>query len=248
MIIKKSPKEIETMDEANRIVRKTLEAVATAVQAGATTWDLEMVAEREISAAGAQSAFKGYRGFPCSLCVSINDEVVHGIPSKKRVLKDGDIVSVDFGVKWKGFYGDSAVTVPVGHVTKRHQELINVTQEAMHEGIQKMRAGAKLSDVSNAVQVFAERHDFGVVREFVGHGIGSSLHEDPQLPNYGQPGRGPVLEAGMVIAIEPMVTEKNYDVKVADDGWTASTCDGGYAAHFEKSVAVTDSEPRILGL
>jgi methionyl aminopeptidase len=248
MIIHKTREELIKMDEANRIVKGTLARLAEAVRPGVTTLDLELLAEQCIREAGAEPAFKGYRGFPCCLCVSVNDEVVHGIPSKKRVLREGDLVSLDFGVVWKGYYGDSAVTVPVGNIRPEHEKLMKITREATEKGIEKMKAGARLSDISHAVQTFVEAHGYGVVRDFVGHGIGTSLHEDPQLPNYGVPGRGPRLEPGMVLAIEPMVTEKSPEVYVESDGWTARTRDGGWAAHFEHSVAITENGPWILGL
>ena len=247
MIVYKTREELTIMDEANRIVRHTLERLAEAVEPGMTTFDLERRAQACIREAGAEPAFKGYRGFPCCLCVSLNDEVVHGIPSKKRVLREGDIVSLDFGVIWKGYYGDSAVTVPVGGVREALRRLMDVASESLRHGIEKMRAGGRVSDISHAVQTFVESKKFSVVRDFVGHGIGTALHEDPQVPNYGPPGRGPRLEPGMVLAIEPMVAEKSCEVFVDGDGWTARTRDGGYAAHFERSVAVTENGPWVLG-
>jgi methionyl aminopeptidase len=247
MIVHKTREELAIMNEANCIVRETLKRLTEVIEPGITTYDLEQTAEACLREAGAEPAFKGYRGFPCCLCVSLNDEVVHGIPSGKRGLREGDIVSLDFGVIWKGYYGDSAVTVPVGKVGEERRRLIDVTSESLQRGIEKVKAGGHVSDISHAVQAFVESQKFSVVREFVGHGIGTALHEDPQVPNYGPPGRGPRLEPGVVLAIEPMVAEKGSEVFVDGNGWTARTRDGGYAAHFERSVAVTENGPWILG-
>jgi methionyl aminopeptidase len=211
-----------------------------------TTADLDGAAEKLVRAAGAEPAFKGYRGYPATLCASINEEVVHGIPSKKRALGDGDIVSLDMGVKLNGFYGDSAVTVPVGRVSDGVLKLLKVTQEALELAIAQVRVGGRVSDIGHAVQRHVEANGFSVVREFVGHGIGSSLHEDPQIANYGEPGRGPRLAEGMVLAIEPMVNMGRSAVKVLADGWTAVTRDGSLSAHFEHTVAVTRDGPLVL--
>ena len=234
------------MRAANQLVARILAELAGAVRAGVTTAELDTLAEKLVRAAGAEPAFKGYRGYPATLCASINQEVVHGIPSSSRALKAGDIVSLDIGVKLGGYYGDSAVTVPVGEVPEKTRELLRVTQEALERAIVEVKVGGRLSDIGHAVQQWVEAHGFSVVREFVGHGIGERLHEEPQIPNYGQPGRGPKLAEGMVLAIEPMVAMGRPDVKVLGDGWTAVTKDGSLAAHFEHTVAVTASGPLIL--
>lgn len=234
------------MRAPNQLVARVLAKLAGAVAAGVTTADLDALAERLVREAGAEPAFKGYRGFPSTLCASINQEVVHGIPSTSRPLRTGDIVSLDMGVKLDGFYGDSAVTVQVGDVPEKTQDLLRVTREALEKAIRQVQVGGRLSDIGHAVQEWVEAHGFSVVREFVGHGIGERLHEEPQIPNYGQPGRGPKLAAGMVLAIEPMVAMGRPDVKVLADGWTAVTKDGSLAAHFEHTVAVTADGPLVL--
>jgi methionyl aminopeptidase len=216
------------------------------VKPGVTTKELDVFAERYTKEHGARPAFKGYRGYPCSLCTSINKEVVHGIPSKSRHLREGDILSMDFGVELEGYYADAAVTVPVGQVTPERAKLLRVTRESLEHAIEKVRAGNRLSDISSSVQEWVERNGFSVVREFVGHGIGTKMHEDPQLPNYGEPGHGPRLQEGMVLAIEPMVTTGGPGVRVLEDKWTAVTEDGSDAAHFEHTVAVTANGPWIL--
>lgn len=246
MIVCKSPDEIERMRAANQLVAEILERLQAMVAPGVSTADLDAFVEREVRAAGAEPAFKGYRGFPASLCASINDEVVHGIPSRTRVLKEGDIVSLDMGVRLDGFFGDSAVTVPVGRVGERVQRLLAVTREALEKGVAEARVGARVSDIGHAVQAHVEAHGFSVVREFVGHGIGRALHEEPQVPNYGPRGRGPRLAEGMVLAIEPMVNMGRAAVKVLADGWTAVTRDGSWSAHFEHTVAVTAAGPDVL--
>ena len=246
MIVCRSASELLRIKAANQLVARILAELAGAVRAGMTTGELDALAERLVRDAGAEPAFKGYRGFPATLCVSINQEVVHGIPSSGRALKRGDIVSIDMGVKLDGFYGDSAVTVPVGDVSERTQDLLRVTREALERAIAQVQVGGRLSDIGHAVQQWVESHGFSVVREFVGHGIGEQLHEEPQIPNYGQPGRGPKLAEGMVLAIEPMVAMGKPDVKVLSDGWTAVTKDGSLAAHFEHTVAVTASGPLVL--
>jgi len=246
VIICRSDVEIERMRVANQLVADVLSEVEAAVGEGVTTWDLDVLAERLVREGGAEPAFKGYRGFPATLCTSINEEVVHGIPSKSRALRNGDIVSIDMGVKLGGYYGDSAVTVAVGEVPDRTAELLRVTREALERAIEEVQAGARLSNVGHAVQTWVERHGFSIVREFVGHGIGERLHEEPQIPNYGVPGRGPKLAPGMVLAIEPMVAMGRPETRVLSDGWTAVTKDASLAAHFEHTVAVTADGPLVL--
>jgi methionyl aminopeptidase len=246
VIVCKSASEIERMRAANMLVADVLHELETLVAPGVTTADLDAAAERLVRAAGAEPAFKGYRGYPATLCASINEEVVHGIPSKKRALGEGDIVSLDMGVKLNGFFGDSAVTVPVGRVSDSVLKLLKVTQEALELAIAQVRVGGRVSDIGHAVQRHVEANGFSVVREFVGHGIGSALHEDPQIANYGEPGRGPRLAEGMVLAIEPMVNMGRSAVKVLSDGWTAVTKDGSLSAHFEHTVAVTRDRPLVL--
>jgi methionyl aminopeptidase len=246
VIVCRSAAELERMLAANQLVARILDQLARAVKAGVTTAELDALAERLVREAGAEPAFKGYRGYPATLCASINQEVVHGIPSSTRTLQRGDIVSLDMGVKLDGYYGDSAVTVPVGDVPDKTKDLLRVTREALERAIAQVKVGGRLSDIGHAVQEWVESHGFSVVREFVGHGIGEKLHEEPQIPNYGQPGRGPKLAEGMVLAIEPMVAMGRPDVKVLGDGWTAVTKDGSLAAHFEHTVAVTADGPLVL--
>ena len=235
------------MRRAGKVVREVLELVRSQVKPGATTLDLEKVAEARIAELGAKPAFKGYHGFPCVLCTSINNEVVHGIPSKKRVLKEGDIVSVDCGAIVDGYYGDAAITVAVGDdITPELEKLLNVTRESLQHGIEAARVGNTVGDVGAAVQRHVEANGFSVVREFVGHGIGTKLHEEPQVPNYGKPGHGPKLRDGMVLAIEPMVNMGRPETRLLDDKWTAVTEDGSYSAHFEHCIAVTKNGPVIL--
>jgi methionyl aminopeptidase len=247
LVVLKSTQEIEKMRRAGKVVREVLELVRSHVRPGATTLDLEKVAEKRIEELGAKPAFKGYHGFPCVLCTSINSEVVHGIPSKKRVLKEGDIVSVDCGAVIDGFFGDAAITVPVGEkIAPDTARLLQVTEASLHRAIGAVKPGATLGDIGAAVQGVVEAEGFSVVRDFVGHGIGSNMHEDPQVPNFGQAGQGMKLRSGMVIAIEPMVNAGKPDVRVLKDGWTAVTNDGSMSAHFEHTVAVTDTGARIL--
>jgi methionyl aminopeptidase len=248
MTILKSASEVETMNRANRLVHTVLDAVRGVAKTGVSTAELDDVAERMILEGGGQPAFKGYRGFPATLCVSLNDVIVHGIPSRSLKLSNGDLVSVDCGVLLDGYYGDAAVTFPVGEVSAEAQRLLEVTQDCLEDAVAQVRPGNRLGDVSAAVQRRAEAAGFGVVREFVGHGIGRSLHEEPQVPNYGTAGHGPILKEGLVIAIEPMVTCGNWRVRIDPDGWTARTEDGKLAAHFEYSVAVTRDGHRVLGL
>lgn len=246
MIVCRSESEIARMLSANQLVADVLAAVEATVAEGVSTMDLDVMAERLVREGGAEPAFKGYRGFPATLCTSINEEVVHGIPSTTRVLQRGDVLSIDMGVKLGGYYGDSAVTVTVGEVPQKTRDLLTVTRESLERAIEKVQVGARLSDVSHAVQEWVERHGFSIVREFVGHGIGEKLHEEPQIPNYGAPGRGPKLAAGMVLAIEPMVAMGRPETKVLADGWTAVTRDRSIAAHFEHTVAVTAGGPLVL--
>jgi len=235
------------MRRSGRIVRQVLEAAREAVAPGVSTMDLERVAERRIRDLGAKPAFKGYYDYPCVLCTSVNDEIVHGIPSPKRMLKAGDIVSLDCGVVLDGYYGDAAITVPVGDtISPELRKLLEVTRESLFQGIEAARVGNTVGDVGAAVQQLVEANGFSVVREFVGHGIGTRLHEDPQVPNYGTPGHGPKLRDGMVLAIEPMVNAGRPGTRLLDDKWTAVTEDGSYSAHFEHCIAVTKNGPVIL--
>jgi methionyl aminopeptidase len=245
VIFLKSPEEIEKMANAGRIVGTVLGSLRTAIAVGMTTKDIEAVAEERIRALGGKPAFKGYRGYPASICTSVNEEVVHGIPSSRR-LKEGDIVSIDLGVYMDGFYGDGAITVPVGIVDKETEKLIRVTEEALTMGIQRCGQGNRLYDISSSIQKHVEQNGFSVVRLFVGHGIGRELHEEPQVPNYGVAGHGPRLRKGMTLAIEPMVNAGTHEVKILDDGWTAVTADGRKSAHFEHTVLVTEDAPVIL--
>jgi len=235
------------MRRSGRIVHQVLEAAKELVAPGVSTMDLERVAERKIRDLGAKSAFKGYYDYPCVLCTSVNDEIVHGIPSEQRVLKAGDIVSLDCGVVLDGYYGDAAITIPVGdQISPELQKLLDVTRESLARGIAAARAGNTVGDVGAAVQRHVEANGFSVVREFVGHGIGTRLHEEPQVPNYGNPGQGPKLRSGMVLAIEPMVNIGKPGTRLLNDKWTAVTEDGSYSAHFEHCIAVTKNGPLIL--
>jgi methionyl aminopeptidase len=245
VIVLKSAAEIEKMRVAGRMVAEILAGLRELVVPGVTLLELDSYAERETLKRKAKPAFKGYSGFPYSLCCSVNEQVVHGMPSG-RVLVSGDIVSLDFGVIYGGFYGDAAITVPVGQVSAQAGKLIKVTEESLYKAIELADTAHRLSDLSHAVQVHVERQGFSVVRDFVGHGIGKDLHEGPQIPNFGVPGKGPRLKTGMVLAIEPMINEKGFDVQVLQDGWTAVTRDGGLSAHFEHTVAITDNGPLIL--
>jgi len=233
------------MEKANRIVAEILEEMSERVRPGIETRELDEVAEEGCRRRKVEPAFKGYRGFPASVCVSVNEEVVHGIPGPRR-LEPGDLVSLDFGVRYDGFYGDAALTLPVGEVSLQAQELLAATKESLDAAIAQVQVGARLSNISHAVQTVVEGHGFGVIREFVGHGIGRSLHEDPQIPNFGPPGRGPVMQAGMTLAIEPMTCSGSWRVKILSDGWTAVTQDGSLAAHFEHTVALTDKGVVVL--
>jgi len=241
----RSREELEKMYRAGLIVHEVLTALRDFVRPGVTTMDLEKLAEEHIAGKPGRPAFKGYRGYPCALCTSVNSEIVHGIPSPKRRLEEGDIVSIDFGMEVDGYFADSAVTVPVGQISPGTQKLLQVTRESLDRAIDKMRAGNRLGDVGHAVQRWVECHGFSVVREFVGHGIGTQMHDEPNLPNYGDAGRGARLQEGMVIAIEPMVNAGGPEVRMRDE-WVAETADGSPSAHFEHTVAVTSNGPWIL--
>ena len=241
----RSQEELQKMHRAGLLVHEVLTTLRDAVRPGITTMDLEKLAEEKIAGGPGKPAFKGYRGYPCSLCTSVNSEIVHGIPSPKRKLREGDIVSIDFGMEVDGYFADSAVTVPVGQISPEAAKLLQVTREALDRAIDKMRAGNRLGDVGSAVQAWVEKHGYSVVREFVGHGIGTKMHDEPNLPNYGEAGRGARLQEGMVIAVEPMVNAGRPDVRMRDE-WTAETADGSPSAHFEHTVAVTANGPWIL--
>jgi methionyl aminopeptidase len=245
MVILKSPNEIEKIRQSNVIVAEILEILRQEVEPGTNTMELDQISEELALDSDAKPAFKGYRGYPYSLCASVNQQVVHGFPSK-HPLKEGDILSMDFGISYQGYYGDAAITVPVGKVSPVAQQLMATTKEALFSGIEQAAPGKRLSDISHAIQSRAEAVGFSVVRQFVGHGIGKALHEDPQVPNYGKPGLGIRLKPGMVIAIEPMVNAGGYEVKTLDDGWTTVTKDGSLSAHFEHTVAITEEGPVIL--
>jgi methionyl aminopeptidase len=246
MIILKTPAEIEVMAEASRVVAEALEIVRKEVHPGVSTDDLDRVAEEAIRARGAIPAFKGYRSYPKTLCASVNEQVVHGIPSKRK-LKEGDIIGLDLGAIVGGFYGDSAVTVAVGRIHEATAKLVQVTEEALYLGIKQAVVGNRLTDISHAVQRHVESAGYSVVTEFVGHGIGRQLHEEPQVPNYGKPGQGPRLQPGMVLAIEPMVNMGGSAVRVLEDRWTAVTADGSLSAHFEHTIVIQPSGPaRVL--
>ncbi|HEY7517966.1 MAG TPA: type I methionyl aminopeptidase [Methylomirabilota bacterium] len=246
MIELKSAREIGLMRRGGHLLADVVARLRETVKPGLSTLEIDEDVEAFIRSRGALPAFKGYRGFPATVCISINEEVVHGIPSAHRRIKEGDIVGLDLGCIVEGYYADCAFTLAIGDVPPKVQQLLDVTRDSLDVAIAECRAGRRLSDVSHAVQVHVERHGFSVVRAFVGHGIGRALHEDPQIPNFGDPGRGPQLRPGMVLAIEPMVTMGSWEVKVLDDGWTAVTRDGSLAAHFEHTIAVTDDEPEVL--
>ena len=246
MIILKSPQEIGKMRKAGRITAEVRDRVAAAVRPGITTKELDAIAEEAIRSAGATPSFKGYKGFPASICTSVNDEIVHGIPGK-RVLQEGDLISLDVGAIWEGYHGDSAVTMFVAEPPSNEAEkLVRVTEESLEAGISQIRAGGRLSDIGHAVQQVAEGAGFSVVREYVGHGVGQAMHEDPQIPNYGPPGRGIELRPGLVIAVEPMVNVGGWETRALEDGWTVVTADGSLSAHFEHTIAVTEDGPEVL--
>lgn len=247
MIISKSEREIVTMREAGRLVAQTLQMLRGLVAPGITTQEMDHMAEQFIRSAGAIPAFKGYHGFPANICASLNEQVVHGIPGSRQ-LKDGDIISIDIGVLHNGYYGDAAITLPVGKVDPAVEQLLRVTEESLMRGIAQAVAGQRIGDISHAVQNYAESYGYGVVREYVGHGIGRHMHEDPQIPNYGLPGRGLRLKEGMTIAIEPMINMGTSDIRLLNDEWTVVTADGSLSAHFEHTVAITSRGPDILTL
>jgi methionyl aminopeptidase len=242
----KSVREIGLMRTGGHLLAEVMDRLRETVKPGLSTLEIDEDVESFIRARGATPAFKGYRGFPATVCISINEEVVHGIPSAHRRIKEGDIVGLDLGCIVEGYYADCAFTLAVGDVPPKVQQLLDVTRESLDVAITECRPGRRLSDVSHAVQTHVERSGFSVVRAFVGHGIGRALHEDPQIPNFGDPGRGPQLRPGMVLAIEPMVTMGSWEVKVLDDGWTAVTRDGSLAAHFEHTIAITETGPEVL--
>ena len=246
MIVCRSAAELERMREAGRLVGEVLTELTARVKPGVTTAELDELAEARIRRAGATPAFKGYHGYPATICASINEEVIHGIPSGRRVLNEGDVISIDVGASLEGYFGDSAVTLAVGKVSESAATLLRVTEESLFKAIERVRPGGRISDIGHAVQAHVEAYGFSVVREFVGHGIGQRMHEEPQVPNYGEPGRGPRLAEGMVLAIEPMVNAGKPAVKVLGDGWTAVTRDRSLSAHFEHTVAVTANGPWIL--
>ena len=246
MIILKSPHEIECIRKASQLTADTLTMLADMVKPGVTTLELDTIAEEYIRSHGGIPSCKGYYGFPATICASINDEVVHGIPSAKRKLKNGDVLSIDLVSAVDGYHGDSAVTVPIGHVKPDVMKLLKVTEESLFKGIEQAVVGNRIGDISNAVQTYAEKYGYGVVRDFVGHGLGREMHEDPQIPNFGMAGQGPLLKPGMVLCIEPMINMGTYKVRVLGDDWTAVTLDGKQAAHFEHTVVVTENGPEIL--
>ncbi len=247
MIIIKSRRELEQLKRSNAIVAEVFERLKGMIVPGITTKELDQVAEEYILLKGARPAFKGYRGFPATLCISVNEEVVHGIPSQRR-LKEGDIVSLDVGANFVGYFGDAAITLPVGEVDPKAERLLEVTEKALYIGIEKAKVGNRLFDISYAIQSWVESHGFSVVRDFVGHGIGRDLHEEPQIPNFGIPHQGPRLEKGMVFALEPMVNEGTSAVRVLSDGWTVVTIDGKRSAHFEHTIAITEDGAEILSI
>ena len=245
VIIIKSHREIEHLRRSNAIVAEVFQELKKVIEPGITTKELDQMTEKIILSRGAIPAFKGYRGFPASLCASINEEVVHGIPGQRR-LKEADIVSLDVGVNLNGYFGDGAISFPIGEVDPEAKRLLEVTEKALYIGIEKAKAGNRLFDISYAIQSWVEEHGFSVVRDFVGHGIGRDLHEEPQIPNFGSPHQGPRLEKGMVLALEPMVNEGTFEVKILSDGWTVITADGKRSAHFEHTIAITESGAEIL--
>jgi len=247
MIIYKTPQEIAVMRESNRIVARVLGEVAGLVRPGVTTRELDAFAEARARELHAEPAFKGYRGYPASLCTSVNEEIIHGIPSERR-LREGDIVGLDFGVKFEGFYGDAALTVPVGEVSPLARRLVACAEESFFRGLAQMKAGHRISDISHAIQQYVESQGFSVIRSFVGHGIGHSPHEEPQVPNFGPPGRGPKIKDGLTVAIEPMIAAGDWEEEILADGWTAVTRDRSLAAHFEHTVAMTPGGAEILSL
>jgi methionyl aminopeptidase len=248
MIVIKSPAEIQLMRESGRVTAAILRALASLIKPGISTKDIGDYVEKTISENGMTPTFKGYNGYPAGACVSVNEEVIHGIPKKSRLLREGDIVSVDIGATWKGYVSDAARTYAVGRIDDAARRLIDVTEACFFEGLKYCRVGCRLSDISHAIQCRAESEGFSVVRDFVGHGVGRDMHEEPQIPNYGKPGRGPRLAQGRVFAIEPMITAGSYEVEVLLDNWTAVTKDGSLSAHYENTVVITEGQPELLTL
>ena len=246
MISIKSNREIEIMKEAGRITALAIRKVGEAVRPGVSTYELDMIAEETIRACGATPSFKGYNGFPGSVCASINNVVIHGIPKKTTILKNGDIISIDCGAYYRGYHGDSACTFGVGNVSSERERLMNVTRESLYEGLKYAKPGNRLSDISHAIETYVHNNKFTVVRDFTGHGVGRNLHEDPMVPNYGEAGHGPVLKEGMTLAIEPMVCAGNYQVRILADDWTTVTCDHSDSAHFEHTIVITKDGYEIL--
>ena len=246
MVTIKSEREIELMREAGKILAKVHEELGKAVKPGISTKEIDRICEEMIRSYGCIPSFLGYEGYPASVCISVNDEVVHGIPSKHRYLNEGDIVSLDTGVIWKGYQSDAARTHMIGEVTPQARKLVEVTQQSFFEGIKFAKIGYRLSDISHAIQTYVEQNGFSVVRDLVGHGVGTHLHEAPDIPNYGKPGKGPKLKAGMVLAIEPMVNMGKFNVKCQSDGWTIVTIDGKNSAHYEHTIVITENEPILL--
>jgi methionyl aminopeptidase len=246
MIIIKSPAEIQLMRESGSVTGAILHSLAQMIKPGISTKDIGDYVEETILANGMTPTFKGYNGYPAGACVSVNEEIIHGIPKKSKLLREGDIVSVDIGATWKGYVSDAARTYAVGRISEEAARLIAVTEACFFEGIKHCRVGCRLSDISHAIQCKAESEGFSVVRDFVGHGVGRNMHEDPQIPNYGRPGKGPRIASGMVFAIEPMVNAGGYEVDVLTDNWTAVTADGSLSAHYENTVVITESEPELL--
>lgn len=246
MIVLKTARELSIMKEACRISAGALQVIGQAIEPGVTTGELDRMAEKYILSQGAKPNFKNYQGYPATACISINNEVIHGIPSVKRKIKEGDIVSVDLGAVFQGYHGDNAATFAVGEVSAEAKRLISVTEESLYEGINAARAGGRIGDISNAIQSYVESRGFSVVRDFVGHGIGTQLHESPEVPNFGNPGKGIRLLPGMTIAIEPMINFGGPEVKILPDGWTVLTKDGSLSAHFEHTVAITPDGPKIM--
>jgi methionyl aminopeptidase len=246
MIILKTNRELQFMKRAGRVAANALKIAGEVVEPGVSTWEIDRAAKKYIESEGAEPTFLGYGGFPATCCISVNQVVIHGIPSKKQIIREGDIVSIDVGATLEGYVGDNAWTFPCGKVSEKAQRLMDTTRESLFEGIKAAQPNHRLGDVGSAVQRYAEARGYSVVRDFVGHGVGAKMHEDPSVPNYGTPGRGVRLLPGMTIAIEPMITEGTYKVKTLDDGWTTVTADGKLAAHFENSIAITPDGPVIL--
>ncbi len=246
MIVLKTAEDIKKLEKSAKIVAEVLLRLKEIAKPGVETMEFDLLARKASKQLRARPAFLGYRGFPASVCISINDEVVHGIPSKGRFLKEGDIVSIDFGAEYEGFYGDATITVGVGHISAKAERLIEITEKALYKGIEKAVAGNRLGDISAGIQQYVESNNFSVVRDFVGHGIGRELHEEPLVPNYGKQGTGPDLKPGMILAIEPMVNEKGYEIEILENEWTVVTKDKGLSAHFEHDVAITENGPVIL--